>query len=71
MDVEVSGLLSAYHVAVLVKERHGGQLSAYCVVLINPLGPRGQIWDTYVPCVNEYTRIFTLAATWFYLSISR
>ena len=32
----------------------------------NPLGPRGQIWDTYVPCVNEFTRVSTLTATWDY-----
>ena len=37
---------------------------------VNPLGPRGQIWDTYVSCVNEFTRVSTLAATWFYSSFS-
>ena len=37
---------------------------------INPLGPRGQIWNTYVSCVKELTRVFTLAATWFYSSFS-
>ena len=37
---------------------------------LNPLGPRGQIWDTYVSCVNEFTCVSTLAATWFYSSFS-
>ena len=34
------------------------------IKVYNPLGSREQIWDTYIMCVNEYTHIFTLAATY-------